>query len=212
METYEAIFNRRTMRDFSEKEIDSDLIRKIISAGFAAPTNDHLRNWHFILLQDKNRRLEMLRQVIHPVSKKGAIGIINRWQMKDPTQRAMYTDAIPKQLEMLLTAGLLLIPCFKINAPLLKPKILPDLNSFASIWCCIENMLVAASAEGIYGVTRIPWETERKYIKEFLKVPADYEVPCYLALGYPAENGVRARQVEIDLTERIHLETWEQER
>ena len=37
----------------------------------------------------------------------------------------------------------------------LEPESLSALNSFASIWCCIENML-AAAAEGILGVTRIP--------------------------------------------------------
>ena len=69
-------------------------------------------------------------------------------------------------------------------------------------------MLVAAAAEGIFGVTRIPFEAERQTIKQALNVPAGYEIPCCLALGYPAENAARARQIDIRIEERIHLNGW----
>jgi nitroreductase len=65
---------------------------------------------------------------------------------------------------------------------------LSALNSFASIWCCIENILIAAVSEGIYGVTRIPFDDEIEYIREILNIPEDYDFPCYLGLGYPREN------------------------
>lgn len=73
-------------------------------------------------------------------------------------QRGTYIDAIPKQYKMLSTSACLIIPCFRNHGPLLKPENLSALNSFASIWCCIENMLIAAVSEGIYGVTRIPFD------------------------------------------------------
>jgi nitroreductase len=208
MNVYEAIQARKTIRDFAPREVSLELIEKIISAGFNAPTNNHLRAWHFILLQDKTRRKELLDQVIHPLDAKAATRVVNRWQMSDAEQRAMYIDAIPKQYQMLYDAGCLLLPCFQQVKPLLKPKDLSALNGFASIWCCIENILVAAAAEGIFGVMRIPGEDERKTIKEFCTIPADYEVPCYLALGYPMEGAARARQLEIPVRERIHTEKW----
>jgi len=142
------------------------------------------------------------------VSQKGAIGIINRWGLTDEIQREMYIEGIPKQYDMLLNAGCLILPCFRQEQPLLKPKDLSALNPFASIWCCIENMLVAAAAEGIYGVTRIPFDAESKIIKQYLHVPEYYEIPCELALGYPAETARRTRQIDIDLESRIHQNKW----
>ncbi len=38
--------------------------------------------------------------------------------------------------------------------------------------------------------------------------PAEYEIPCWLAPGYPAENAKRAGQVDIPLEECIHLNGW----
>lgn len=209
MEIYEAIAARKTIRDFAPQEIPYELVKKLIQAGFNAPTNNHMREWHFILLQDKDRRKELLAKVIKPVGKRGAIGIINRWGLTDEIQRAMYIDGIPKQYGMLFNAGCLIIPCYCQPGPLLRPKDLSSLNAFASIWCCIENILIAAASEGIFGVTRIPFEAERKTLKEYLHIPEPYEVPCYLALGYPAEAAQRARQVDICLEDRIHQNQWQ---
>jgi nitroreductase len=69
-------------------------------------------------------------------------------------------------------------------------------------------MLVASASEGVFGVTRILFEPERKTIKQYFDLPAEYEIPCWLALGYPAENAKRAGQVNIPLEERIHLNEW----
>ena len=208
MDVYEAIFARKTIRDFAPRNIDPEIIKKIITAGFQAPTNNHMREWHFVLLQDKDQRKELFDRVIKPVSTKGATGIVNRWGLTNDSQRRMYIEAIPKQYSMLFNAVALILPCFSQPSPLLKPKDLSALNPFASIWCCIENILVAAAAEGIFGVTRIPFEAERKTIKQFINLPAEYEIPCYLALGYPAETAARAGQIDINLDARIHNNGW----
>jgi nitroreductase len=167
-----------------------------------------MREWHFILLDDRIQRKELLDKIIKPISRKGAVGIVNRWKMTDEVQRSMYVDAIPMQLSMLLNCQRLILPCFRQGTNILKPKTLFDLNGFASIWCSIENMLIAAASEKIYGVTRIPGDTERDILKQELNIPADYEIPCYLALGYPTEDTKRAEQVALDPVSRLHFNHW----
>jgi nitroreductase len=134
--------------------------------------------------------------------------VIDRWGLTDPLQREMYLNGIPLQYSMLLNAGSLILPFFAQSSPLLKPKTLSDLNSFASIWCCIENVLIAAAAEGIFGVTRIPFKEESTFVKEALQIPEQYEFSCWLALGYPAPHAKRAQQVSIDIADRIHPNGW----
>jgi nitroreductase len=208
MDVYKAIAARKTIRDFEPREIEMTVIKKIIAAGMKAPSNNHMREWHFIVLQDKSRRKELLDNIIHPVDTRGATAIIDRWGLTNERQRHVYIEAIPKQYNMLYTAGALIYPCFSQITPLLKPTNLSALNPLVSIWCCIENMLVAAAAEGVFGVTRILFEDERKTLKKFLHVPKGFETPCHLALGYPAENAKRLPQVDIDLDERVHLNSW----
>jgi nitroreductase len=208
MDTFEAIANRKTIRNFAPQSIPEETIKRLLTAGMQAPTNDHLRSWHFILLQERSRRQALLQQIINPVGHQEAVGIVDRSGMTDVDQKAMYVDAIPRQFSMLMDCAVLILPCFLQKKPLLQPEDLSALNRFASIWCCIENILIAAAAEGIFGVVRIPEEDERVTIKTVLQIPEGYEVPCHLALGYPAESAKRARQVEIPLEERIHTDGW----
>ncbi len=58
MEFYQALEQRRTIREFEDKQIESDIIKRILSAGLKAPTNNHLREWEFVIVNDKNARLK----------------------------------------------------------------------------------------------------------------------------------------------------------
>ncbi|MRR30220.1 nitroreductase [bacterium] len=120
----------------------------------------------------------------------------------------MYLQAIPRQFSMLNECGCLILPLYRQDLPLLKPRNLSALNYFVSIWLCIENIINAASAEGIQGVVRIPAPEESRIVKTNLNIPSNYEFPCWLALGYPAPGATRARQVDIDLETRIHQNQW----
>lgn len=37
-----------------------EIIEKIIKAGLQAPTNDHMRDWHYIVIRDKNKAKKLL--------------------------------------------------------------------------------------------------------------------------------------------------------
>ena len=51
MEFYEAIRKRRTVREFLDKEVDFEAIKRILEAGNQAPTWNHNRNWSYIVLR-----------------------------------------------------------------------------------------------------------------------------------------------------------------
>lgn len=213
MDIYQAFQNRQTIRDFEQNNgtprmLDPLLVRKLIQSGFCAPTNDHLRDWHFVILNDLEFRRQLVSEVLKPVSRKQSENIINQWGLTDPDQREMYVEAIPRQFSMLNNCGCLLLPFYRQDLPLLKPKNLSALNYFVSIWLCIENIFNAASAEGVYGVVRIPSTEESEIVKTRLNIPYNYEFPCWIALGYPSPEAFRARQVSIDLESRIHQNQW----
>jgi nitroreductase len=51
MELYEAIRKRRTVREFLDKDVDFEVIKRILEAGNLAPTWNHNRNWSYIILR-----------------------------------------------------------------------------------------------------------------------------------------------------------------
>lgn len=136
--------------------------------------------------------------------------MLDGWNMTAECQRDMYLDALPKQVRMILSAGALVIPCFHQPTPILEAKrSLHELNAFASIWAVLENILVAAASDGIHGVTKIiSTPEESAHVRNILQIPSDYEMPCYLALGYPAEGAPSLIQVAVDPQERISIDRW----
>ena len=164
MDVYEAIRARRTIRDFEDRQVGMGTIERIIDAGLKAPTNNHLRQWEFVIVNGKEERANLLR-VENMTSRDECEQMLDGFGMTDEVQRNMYREAMPRQFSMLYNAGCLILPFFKIREPLLQPSSLSSLNDFASIWCCIENMLLAAASEGLLGVTRIPMAEESEHIK-----------------------------------------------
>lgn len=208
MEAFEAIFTRRTVREFDQRPIEPETLERILSAGLRAPSNDHMRSWEFVVVSDPDVRTQLIEPIPKKFTRKQVEGILDNWQLTDQTQRQMYIDAVPLQYAMLHTAPSLVLPFFRQKTPLLKPRSLSDLNAFASMWCCIENILIAASSEGIYGVTRIPFEKEQAVIREVLGVPDDYMMACFLALGYPAPDAATHKQFEFTAQQKMHINHW----
>ena len=120
-----------------------------------------------------------------------------------------FADALPKQQKMLMQSSLLIIPFFRQQTqPLLKPADQSSLNYFASAWCALENMLLAATAEGLGTVFHIPVSDEAEKIKQIVNAPEGYEFTCLLTMGYPTENAFLPKQKEIHIAERIHTDVW----
>ena len=52
----------------------------------------------------------------------------------------------------------------------------------------MENIFLAAAAEGLACAFRIPIGDESTRVKKLVGAPEDYELTCFLAVGYAAEN------------------------
>lgn len=208
MDFYEVLEKRRTCRDFSGCEISDEILQRVIKAAFRAPTNDHLRQLEFVVVRGQ----ENIAKVIAPLAKNMAAFkelVAEVDESGDKDKMAMFADALPKQQKMLMESGLLIIPFFRqMTWPLLKPAEQSSLNYFASAWCAVENMLLAATAEGLGAVFHIPVADEAEKIKELVHAPEGYEFTCLLTIGYPAENAFLPKQKAINVADRMHLNEW----
>lgn len=208
MELYEVLEKRRTYRDFSDREVSDEILKRVIGAAFKAPTNDHLRQFEFIVVRGR----ENIAKVIAPLIKNMAAFkelVFEVDDSGDKDKMEMFADALPKQQKMLMESGLLILPFFRQKqSPLLEPVEQSSLNYFASAWCALENMLLAATSEGLGTVFHIPVSDEADEIKKIVGAPEGYEFICLLTMGYPAENAFLPKQKEINIEDRIHTNVW----
>lgn len=60
-------------------------------------------------------------------------------------------------------------------------------RELASTWMCIENMALAATADGLGLQISILREEHQVAVEKLLGIPADYELAAMILLGVPAE-------------------------
>lgn len=199
------VAKRRSVRKFQSKPVEADKLERVLEAGLKAPSHNHLREWEFIFLKDFEQRV----RVVEAGARAEDVADKERLEeavkgLTDDLQREMYLDPLPVQKRMLLEAPELLVVCFRMRKPLRECNTLYELNNFASVWACIENILLAMAAEEIYGVTYIPHETSS--LKKVLELPDDYEIATLIPIGYPQEYFVK--QKPVSLKEKTHFNKW----
>lgn len=204
MDFYEAINRRHMVREWKEQDVPQEILERILAAGLKAPTNDHQRNWAFIVLHDRQE-------------KETALQFAKVWSAKQAENKTvsscgtipqrMYAYAMPRQYSMLMNAPYVVILFFK-DAGIFGAKTVNRLNSFASIWCVAENIFLAVAAEGLACSMRIPVGEEGTCVAAALGVPEGYVMSCYIGIGYPEENAPAVLQVEKSLTETLHFGKW----
>ena len=208
MEFYEAVNNRKTIRDFENETIPEEILERIISAAFKAPTNDHMRDWHYIIVRDRDTAYRLLDVIPKGISDEDMEALIRDWNLNDSIQQECYRNAVPKQYRMLLNASAVIIPLLKQKTDILHPDNISHLNGFASIWCSIENIFLAATAEGYGCNLRIPLGDEEEYARGVLGFPEDYFMPCFIGIGRPKSDTASVKQKEISIKERIHWDKF----
>ena len=207
MEFYDVIDKRRTTREFLKKEVDFEIIRRILAAGNKAPTWDHNRNWQYIILrteEEKEYAFEEAKKIAGKFDAERYLTMPRAYQIT--LGQKMYAYAMPKQFSMLKDAPYVIIPLFKAKE--LNGEYVSKLNPFATIWCVIENIFLAAAAEGLSCSMRIPLNKEHDIVKAKLKVPPTYMIPVFIGIGFPHPDEPQLEQYKPDLDKQIRFGRW----
>ena len=194
MEFYEAINRRRSIRQFEDKPIPREALERIMDAGLKAPSSNHQRRWELVALTDKVMILG-LAKFIRPYP--------CRIQEPKTPQQEMFQIAYPRQRTMIEESTCVILPWFQQKYPLSEDK-----NGYGAAWALIENMLLAATAEGLGSVVHIPVKKEPGKIKEFLKAPDGWTLPALVVLGYPVQDPLLPAQVKATVENRVHWNKW----
>ena len=199
MEFYEVINNRRSMRQFEDKEIPRDVLERILNAGLKAPSSNHQRRWELVTLTDKTI-IHDLAQIVRPYP-------CRITEPKTP-QQEMFKIAYPRQRSMIEECACVVLPFFKQKYPMSEDKNGYGLMDYGATWALVENMLLAATAEGLGSAVHIPVKKEPEQIKEFLKIPDGWYLPTLIILGYASPNAEVPSQVKATVENKVHWNKW----
>ena len=204
MEFMDAVKARRTARTFTGAAVPEETILRMLEAGMAAPTNDHLRNWEFVLLHTAEEKENGLKAVRDWAEEHAGM----RREVPDAAAQVMYDHALPRQYTMLNDADWVILPFFKCSDQIFEPGIINRLNPFASIWCVVENILLAAADAGLGCSLRIPMGDEWRKTAAQVNAPEGWILPCYIGVGVP-DGQLSETQHTYTAAEKTHRGTWQ---
>jgi len=178
-----AIKERRSVRNYTEKHVPSDMLETIIHAGKYAPSAENRQPWKFIVVTDRN--------VIHSLSEqtKQQIGFVlkRKWKWKrtfselnDP-RTILFLRAISESSDDEIFH----------DAPALVFIITTEeIFNDESCACAAQNMMLAAWSLGLGSC----WIGFSKFLEidtnalTNLGVPEGYHIAAALTFGYPQKT------------------------
>ena len=120
----------------------------------------------------------------------------------------MFKIAYPRQRSMIEESSCVVLPYFKIKYDPKDSRNDYGLMDYGAAWTLVENILLAATAEGLGSVVHIPVKKEPEQIREFMKVPAGYYLPTLIMLGYAVKNAELPAQVKATAENKVRWNKW----
>jgi nitroreductase len=172
MEFYEIIKRRRSVRKFRTDEVDEEALRRVLEAGMWAPSGGNLQPWMFIVIRNMSLKEQLAR--IHTEFSRKAWSTFKPEVAKDLASRGSNWDK-----GHLVNVPVWVVACYRLTVQ--KGF---DETAFASTWCAIENMLLAATAEGLGVCPYTLANGEEQAIREILLIPKDHRIAAIVHIGH----------------------------
>lgn len=171
---YRAINERRDMRHFVDKAVDPELLQRLLDAAHHAPSVGLMQPWRFIRITEHGLR-ESIYNLVDSERRNTAKALGEREQ-----------EFMRLKVEGIRECGELLIAALmdRREQHIFGRRTLPQMD-LASVACAIQNLWLAAYAEGL----GMGWVSlfEPEQLKQLLRMPADSEPIAILCIGHVAE-------------------------
>jgi len=176
---FEMLNRRRTVRDYSDREVSLDLIEKAIATAGTAPSGANMQPWRFVVVRDP----EIKKKIREAAEKEEFDSYHGRMSEKWLRRLAVLgTDEHKPFLEI----APYLIVVFRINSITEDGETEPTYYSQESVGIAVGMLLSALHNMGLATLTHTP--SPMKFLQEILGRPKN-EVPFVLIpVGYPADD------------------------
>lgn len=173
---YRVIAERRDMRHFLPAPVDSEVLAHILQAAHQAPSVGLMQPWRFIRITNADTR-KAIHQLVDEERNQTAQAI---GEYENTTRM---TEFLRLKVEGILDCGELLVAtlCDKREGHIFGRRTIPEMD-IASVSCAIQNMWLAARAEGL----GMGWVSIFDPVKlsTLLQIPSGAKPIAVLCLGH----------------------------
>ena len=199
-DVYEVMRTQRAVRRWTAEPVADEVIERVIQAATWAPSGSNLQPWGFVVIRDAERR-ELIAEAIRESFKQFSGRLPDPDEIEDATQRRMIRGAV-NLFGNFAAAPVLIIPCL-VAAQSPAPE---GLLAGSSIYPSIQNLMLAARAEGLGTVLTTPQDGIMETLRSEIGIPEEAAPVAIIPMGWPDVNfGPVTRR---PLEEFLHWERW----
>lgn len=171
---YRTIAERRDIRHFLSDPIDPDLLLRLLNAAHLAPSVGFMQPWRIVRITDA-----ALRATIHQMVEQERINTAHAMNEREDEFMRLKVEGVRECGELLVVSLM-----EQRDGHIFGRRTLPEMD-LASVACAIQNMWLAARAEGI----GMGWVSlfDPEQLRVSLQMPADAKPVAILCLGHVKE-------------------------
>jgi 5,6-dimethylbenzimidazole synthase len=168
---YRTIAERRDIRHFLPDPIDSELLMRLLRAAHLAPSVGFMQPWRIMRITDAT-----LRTSIHQMVEQERIHTAHAMNEREDEFMRLKVEGVRECGELLVMSLM-----EQRDGHIFGRRTLPEMD-LASVACAIQNMWLAARAEGI----GMGWVSlfDPEQLRVALHMPADAKPVAILCLGH----------------------------
>lgn len=180
--------NRKSYRQFSEKPVSDDLIKKILDSASTSPFASGRKNWKVLVINSEREKKMMLEAVDREIEKIAAA--------IEPDMSGIFLR-YANNFRQFAKAPTLLLPIFRVTPvmrSLLRNKITPAVrewerdNSVKSISCVAMIILLAAESLNLAACYMTGPLLANDELAKIAKLPSEYEIGAVIPVGHHSEK------------------------
>jgi nitroreductase len=186
-EFYNEIRKRRTVREFSDSIVPSEVIKNCIKAAGTAPNGANLQPWHFVIVSDKHIK-HRIRIAAEEEEKEF-------YKKRAPKEwlKALEPLGTDEHKRFLETAPYLIVIFSKSYDLLPDGKKIKQYYSIESTGIAAGILITALHHSGLVTLTHTP--SPMGFLNDILKRPVNEKPFLILVTGYPAD-GVKVPNIK----------------
>lgn len=201
---YRVMSARRDMRHFCSDALDPALLARLLGAAHLAPSVGFMQPWRFIRVCDRELRAR-IHELVETERRATAVALGERSE-----------EFLKLKVEGVRECGELIVAALGPGRErhVFGRRTLPEMD-LASVACAIQNLWLAARAEGV----GMGWVSlfEPESLRTLLRMPAGSRPVALLCLGYVREFYPRPMlEIEnwahrLDLSSLVHTDYWRED-
>ncbi|MBA4503730.1 5,6-dimethylbenzimidazole synthase [Marinobacterium marinum] len=167
---YRAIRERRDMRHFSGEPLDPEILKRLLQAAHQAPSVGLMQPWRFIRITDR-----LLRQRIRGLVEQERQATADALNEREAEFLRLKVEGMDRCAEVLVVALM-----DQREKHIFGRRTLPEMD-LASVSCAIQNLWLAARAEGV----GVGWVSlfDPEALGDLLQMPAGSKAIAVLCIG-----------------------------